>query len=228
MCRGGGAAQAERIAWRHISDLTEQLELKTLPEAFLADAEMLDAQTGETMRWASSWSAERAWGHKGWNSKPGRRRGGRYRFRPGGDARAGCRADPFRISRITNFRRKHSGVDPDPFRRPLRGVASALKGRRVLPLRLSIASAASFWEAVPIVECEPAADTESLRLCVGRRTTVMWCLYTSSMRCAGVSLATGVGGVRVGQSDGLSVLAVGLFGIRGLARLFGIIGSLLK
>lgn len=48
--------QAQRIAWRHIKDLTEQLllavslGLKTLPEAFLADVEILDAQTGETVR----------------------------------------------------------------------------------------------------------------------------------------------------------------------------------
>lgn len=48
--------QAQRIAWRHLKDLTEQLllavslGLKTLPEAFLADVEMLDAQTGETVR----------------------------------------------------------------------------------------------------------------------------------------------------------------------------------
>ncbi len=48
--------QAQRIAWRHLKDLTEQLllavslGLKTLPEAFLADVEMLDHATGETVR----------------------------------------------------------------------------------------------------------------------------------------------------------------------------------
>ncbi len=48
--------QAQRIAWRHLKDLTEQLllavslGLKTLPEAFLADVEMLDQATGETLR----------------------------------------------------------------------------------------------------------------------------------------------------------------------------------
>lgn len=39
--------QSQRIAWRHLKDLTERLllavspGLKTLPEAFLADVEML-------------------------------------------------------------------------------------------------------------------------------------------------------------------------------------------
>lgn len=48
--------QAERIAWRHIKDLTEQLllavqlDLRSLPEAFMADVEILDAGSGETMR----------------------------------------------------------------------------------------------------------------------------------------------------------------------------------
>lgn len=52
------AEQAERIAWRHISDLTEQLllavqlDLKTLSEAFLADVEMYDRERGELVRMA--------------------------------------------------------------------------------------------------------------------------------------------------------------------------------
>lgn len=50
--------QAQRIAWRHLKDLTEQLllavslGLRTLPEAFLADVEILDEATGETVRMA--------------------------------------------------------------------------------------------------------------------------------------------------------------------------------
>ncbi len=50
------AEQSERIAWRHIHDLTEQLllsvqlDLKTLSEAFLADVEMYDQASGETVR----------------------------------------------------------------------------------------------------------------------------------------------------------------------------------
>lgn len=47
--------QAERIAWRHTKDLTEQLllsvrlGLRTLPAAFMADVEVLDEHTGETV-----------------------------------------------------------------------------------------------------------------------------------------------------------------------------------
>lgn len=46
-------AQAERIAWRHLKDLTEQLllavrlGLKTLPEAFLSDVEVYDPASGD-------------------------------------------------------------------------------------------------------------------------------------------------------------------------------------
>lgn len=49
-------AQSERIAWRHIKDLTEQLllavllEIRSLPEAFLADVEIFDSQLGEAVR----------------------------------------------------------------------------------------------------------------------------------------------------------------------------------
>ena len=52
------AQQAHRIAWRHIADLTEQLllavqlDIKTLPEAFMADVEVYDRETGETVRMA--------------------------------------------------------------------------------------------------------------------------------------------------------------------------------
>lgn len=48
--------QAERIAWRHTHDLVEQLLLavrlgvKELHEAFLADVEVLDRASGETVR----------------------------------------------------------------------------------------------------------------------------------------------------------------------------------
>ncbi len=50
--------QAERIAWRHIHDLTEQLllsvqlDLKTLSEAFMADAEVYDRERGDLVRMA--------------------------------------------------------------------------------------------------------------------------------------------------------------------------------
>ena len=50
------AVQSERIAWRHIKDLTEQLllavqlGLRTLPEAFLADVELYDRERGELVR----------------------------------------------------------------------------------------------------------------------------------------------------------------------------------
>lgn len=49
-------AQAERIAWRHVRDLTEQLllavqlDIRSMPEAFLADVEIFDSQLGETVR----------------------------------------------------------------------------------------------------------------------------------------------------------------------------------
>jgi len=52
------AEQAERIAWRHISDLTEQLllavrlDLKTLHEAFMADVEVYDRERGGLVRMA--------------------------------------------------------------------------------------------------------------------------------------------------------------------------------
>ena len=52
------AEQAHRIAWRHISDLTEQLllavqlDIKTLPEAFMADVEVYDRERGEVVRMA--------------------------------------------------------------------------------------------------------------------------------------------------------------------------------
>lgn len=48
--------QAERIAWRHAKDLTEQLllsvrlGLRSLPGAFMSDIETLDEHTGETIR----------------------------------------------------------------------------------------------------------------------------------------------------------------------------------
>lgn len=50
--------QSQRIAWRHLKDLTEQLllavsiGLKTLPEAFLADVELYDRERGELVRMA--------------------------------------------------------------------------------------------------------------------------------------------------------------------------------
>ena len=46
--------QAERIAWRHMKDLTEQLllavhlGLKTMPGAWMPDIEVWDEETGET------------------------------------------------------------------------------------------------------------------------------------------------------------------------------------
>ena len=49
------AAQARRIAWRHLKDLTEQLllavelGLRSLPAAFMADIEAYDEATGETV-----------------------------------------------------------------------------------------------------------------------------------------------------------------------------------
>ena len=49
------AAQARRIGWRHLKDLTEQLllavelGLRTLPGAFMADIEAYDGTTGETV-----------------------------------------------------------------------------------------------------------------------------------------------------------------------------------
>ena len=49
------AAQARRIGWRHLKDLTEQLllavelGLRTLPGAFMADIEAYDGATGETV-----------------------------------------------------------------------------------------------------------------------------------------------------------------------------------
>lgn len=52
------AEQAHRIAWRHISDLTEQLllavqlDIKTLSEAFMADVEVYDRERGELVRMA--------------------------------------------------------------------------------------------------------------------------------------------------------------------------------
>lgn len=52
------AAQAEKIAWRHIKDLTEQLllavqlDIRSLPEAFLADVEIVDPRLGESVRMA--------------------------------------------------------------------------------------------------------------------------------------------------------------------------------
>jgi hypothetical protein len=52
------STQTHRIAWRHLKDLTEQLllavslGLKTLPEAFLADVEVLDPAAGETLTMA--------------------------------------------------------------------------------------------------------------------------------------------------------------------------------
>ena len=50
--------QSHRIAWRHISDLTEQLllavalDVKTLSEAFMADVEVYDRERGEVVRMA--------------------------------------------------------------------------------------------------------------------------------------------------------------------------------
>lgn len=52
------ADQAERVAWRHIKDLTEQLllavqlDIRSLAEAFLADVEIADPQLGEPVRMA--------------------------------------------------------------------------------------------------------------------------------------------------------------------------------
>lgn len=49
------ARQAERMAWRHLKDLTEQLllsvrlGLRSLPAAFMADVEVLDESSGETV-----------------------------------------------------------------------------------------------------------------------------------------------------------------------------------
>lgn len=49
------ARQAERIGWRHVKDLTEQLllavelGLRSLPAAFLADVEAYDEATGQTV-----------------------------------------------------------------------------------------------------------------------------------------------------------------------------------
>lgn len=50
--------QSERVVWRHLKDLTEQLllavslDLRSLPEAFMADVEIFDRHTGESMRTA--------------------------------------------------------------------------------------------------------------------------------------------------------------------------------
>lgn len=52
------AAQAERISWRHVKDLTEQLllavslDIRSLAEAFLADVEIVDPELGEPVRMA--------------------------------------------------------------------------------------------------------------------------------------------------------------------------------
>lgn len=52
------AEQSHRIAWRHIVDLTEQLllavqlDIKTLPEAFMADIEVHDRELNETVKMA--------------------------------------------------------------------------------------------------------------------------------------------------------------------------------
>lgn len=49
------ARQAERVAWRHTKDLTEQLllavdlGLRSLPAAFMTDIEAWDEETGETV-----------------------------------------------------------------------------------------------------------------------------------------------------------------------------------
>ncbi len=70
------AEQAERIAWRHISDLTEQLllavrlDLKTLHEAFMADVEVYDRRTGNLVRMAE-FLERRA--RTGWSWRPRRR-----------------------------------------------------------------------------------------------------------------------------------------------------------
>lgn len=90
--------QAHRIAWRHISDLTEQLllavrlDLRSLHEAFMADVEVYDRDRG-TRRcvWRSFWRIAPTWAHRGLSLRlarvrlapapPAKLTGVRYRYR---------------------------------------------------------------------------------------------------------------------------------------------------
>lgn len=65
------AEQAEKISWRHIKDLTEQLllavqlDIRSLPEAFLADVEIVDPELGESVRMADYLESRASTGPEG-------------------------------------------------------------------------------------------------------------------------------------------------------------------